>query len=181
MLRRTLIFVLTLSSIGTTVAAALSLPRIIHGWIHVGGGTDFHVLWADGLIRVLVFRSDRPLEYMRMGRTLYVQTDVAGLGYSVRFLHPDVLRNARYHGNPVPAFAWNPPGQVPGPFMSYIANGFVRFPAWIPPVLFLVYPFCVFVRNRIAARRQMPGACNTCGYDLTGNIAGRCPECGNIC
>ncbi len=25
---------------------------------------------------------------------------------------------------------------------------------------------------------QPPGSCQRCGYDLTGNVSGRCPECG---
>jgi len=28
------------------------------------------------------------------------------------------------------------------------------------------------------ARRFPPGHCQKCGYDLTGNVSGRCPECG---
>jgi hypothetical protein len=27
-------------------------------------------------------------------------------------------------------------------------------------------------------RRIPPGHCQRCGYDLTGNVSGRCPECG---
>jgi hypothetical protein len=27
-------------------------------------------------------------------------------------------------------------------------------------------------------RRIPPGHCRTCGYNLTGNVSGRCPECG---
>jgi hypothetical protein len=27
-------------------------------------------------------------------------------------------------------------------------------------------------------RRRRPGLCPGCGYDLTGNVSGRCPECG---
>ena len=27
-------------------------------------------------------------------------------------------------------------------------------------------------------RRPKPGCCSSCGYDLTGNVSGRCPECG---
>lgn len=28
------------------------------------------------------------------------------------------------------------------------------------------------------ARREMDGRCGMCDYDLTGNLSGRCPECG---
>ena len=27
-------------------------------------------------------------------------------------------------------------------------------------------------------RKPRPGHCRSCGYDLTGNTSGRCPECG---
>jgi hypothetical protein len=27
-------------------------------------------------------------------------------------------------------------------------------------------------------RRYVPGFCRKCDYDLTGNVSGRCPECG---
>lgn len=36
-----------------------------------------------------------------------------------------------------------------------------------------------FVRERRAAQRaRRTGCCRRCGYDLTGNISGRCSECG---
>ena len=31
---------------------------------------------------------------------------------------------------------------------------------------------------RLDRRRIPPGHCRKCGYDLTGNVSGRCPECG---
>jgi len=30
----------------------------------------------------------------------------------------------------------------------------------------------------VAGRRMAPGCCRKCGYNLTGNVSGRCPECG---
>lgn len=35
---------------------------------------------------------------------------------------------------------------------------------------------CVWRIRR--AKRVPPGPCHKCGYDLTGNVSGRCPECG---
>jgi hypothetical protein len=29
-------------------------------------------------------------------------------------------------------------------------------------------------------RHRSPGHCQACGYDLTGNVSGRCPECGAL-
>ena len=33
-------------------------------------------------------------------------------------------------------------------------------------------------RRRIAEERRYSGQCASCGYDLTGNVSGICPECG---
>lgn len=44
-------------------------------------------------------------------------------------------------------------------------------PLWIP----LVPPLLLILALR---RQNLPGSCRRCGYDLTGNVSGRCPECG---
>ena len=31
---------------------------------------------------------------------------------------------------------------------------------------------------RLARKRRPPGHCQACGYNLTGNMSGTCPECG---
>ena len=43
---------------------------------------------------------------------------------------------------------------------------------WVIPVAPTVY---VWLRDR---RRIPPGHCQNCGYNLTGNVSGRCSECG---
>ncbi len=37
--------------------------------------------------------------------------------------------------------------------------------------------FCLYV-DPAHVRDSVPGLCQQCGYDLTGNTSGRCPECG---
>jgi hypothetical protein len=42
-------------------------------------------------------------------------------------------------------------------------------------------PLAIFVVSLIStlrARRSLPSQCSFCGYDLTGNRSGICPECG---
>lgn len=46
-------------------------------------------------------------------------------------------------------------------------------PLWMPFVVFAAIAY----RLRPGAI-ALPGHCRKCGYDLTGNISGRCPECG---
>ena len=48
-------------------------------------------------------------------------------------------------------------------------------PLWIPLAIFAVPTALLFYLDR---RRATPGTCARCGYDLTGNTSGRCPECG---
>lgn len=45
-------------------------------------------------------------------------------------------------------------------------------PLWLP--LGVVAAVSIWMRRR----RHRAGCCETCGYDLTGNLSGQCPECG---
>ena len=52
------------------------------------------------------------------------------------------------------------------------------FPPWLPMAVTGVLPGVIAVRN---LRRQVAvphGPCLACGYNLTGNVSGVCPECG---
>jgi hypothetical protein len=49
----------------------------------------------------------------------------------------------------------------------------VFVPLWIPAVALLTFSAVWYRRSR----PPKPGFCR-CGYDLTGNVSGRCPECG---
>jgi len=56
---------------------------------------------------------------------------------------------------------------------------FVSFPLWILPLLFAAHPAIAFMRGPFRRyRRRKKGLCIKCGYDLTGNVSGVCPECG---
>ena len=47
-------------------------------------------------------------------------------------------------------------------------------PLWIPLLIAVVLTTYLWYRDR----RAPPGHCQHCGYDLTGNVSGVCPECG---
>ncbi len=49
----------------------------------------------------------------------------------------------------------------------------VTVPVWLTFVVISVLTAIAFRRGRIP-----PGYCRKCGYNLTGNVSGRCPECG---
>jgi hypothetical protein len=54
-----------------------------------------------------------------------------------------------------------------------------RMPLWLPLLLLLATPTAAVIRGPIRrCRRRRKGCCVRCGYDLTGNVTGVCPECG---
>ena len=48
-------------------------------------------------------------------------------------------------------------------------------PCWVPIAIVAVPTAVLWWLDR---RRYSPGHCQKCGYDLTGNVSGVCPECG---
>lgn len=42
----------------------------------------------------------------------------------------------------------------------------------------MILAYLLYGREGIRRRRRAKGLCAACGYDLTGNVTGRCPECG---
>lgn len=60
----------------------------------------------------------------------------------------------------------------------------IRIPLWIIAACFTLLPgytlgFDRFWLRRRRRLRSATGLCETCGYNLTGNESGVCPECGN--
>lgn len=55
----------------------------------------------------------------------------------------------------------------------------VGVPLWMIFLAFAAYPTLAFMRGPVLRqRRRRKGLCFACGYDLTGNVSGVCPECG---
>ncbi len=64
-----------------------------------------------------------------------------------------------------------------GPSWSTWPDGRVTLylPLWLPLSALAVATAALWWLDR---RRYRPGHCTHCGYNLTGNTTGRCPECG---
>ncbi|TWT41260.1 hypothetical protein RAS1_39540 [Phycisphaerae bacterium RAS1] len=58
-------------------------------------------------------------------------------------------------------------------FAGTLTSGWLHIPLWI--LLLPSAAVTVFVWRK---RERIASACEQCGYDLTGNVSGRCPECG---
>jgi hypothetical protein len=59
-----------------------------------------------------------------------------------------------------------------------VSGWYIRSPFWLPAVLFVVPLVPILLRGLRRRHRLRRGLCEKCGYDLTGNISGVCPECG---
>lgn len=60
----------------------------------------------------------------------------------------------------------------------YDRNG-IEVNGWVLACVLAAYPLVVLLRFLVRTRiLRRAAACTTCGYDLTGNVTGVCPECG---
>jgi hypothetical protein len=68
---------------------------------------------------------------------------------------------------------------VPKKSGSIFPGSVIELPLWLPFVVVAIPTVFLFWRDR--RRLYPPGHCQTCGYNLTGNVSGVCPECGEPC
>jgi hypothetical protein len=119
------------------------------------------------------------VEGLRFGRiraayfTLNFDAKPAAEPVSFRFAGIDVSRT----NTQAPRFLEHarslPIGSIMGVERSVI------LPCWIVLTAALIFPLTLFYRGPLRrARRRANGCCRWCGYDLTGNESGVCPECG---
>lgn len=70
-----------------------------------------------------------------------------------------------------------PTRYTPGPGCT-VSGWAMRVPIWpmlVVSAIFVASPLAIRAKRRARAKR---GECPACGYDLTGNTTGVCPECG---
>jgi predicted membrane protein len=77
-------------------------------------------------------------------------------------------------------FHWRPPLiWLCPPYRQTTVSGYryhlIRIPLWVPFLVFLIPTVLLWRRE---GRGLPAGHCHRCGYDLTGNVSGVCPECG---
>ena len=70
-------------------------------------------------------------------------------------------------------YRWTPHVSVLG--SAKCGTGAVSIPCWNLFIVLAAGTFWAWMRS---PGRHKSGHCQKCGYDLTGNVSGRCPECG---
>ena len=74
-----------------------------------------------------------------------------------------------------PGFCYSPMGNPTDP--NYSVS--IGVPLWFAALAFAILPIGRGVRWRLYRGRIRTGLCPACGYNLTGNVSGVCPECGS--
>jgi hypothetical protein len=65
-------------------------------------------------------------------------------------------------------------------FQSPMLARYVKVPWWPLALLAAAPPALAALRASTRRRRRKSGRCPACGYDLTANVSGLCPECGQV-
>ena len=97
-----------------------------------------------------------------------------------------LVQGALATANPSPPVDWAVKVPLVGTFSYFTFPGppgwrnyVLRVPGWLVLVAILAYPMTALARGPVRRwRRRRKGRCLRCGYDLTGNVSGACPECG---
>jgi hypothetical protein len=73
-------------------------------------------------------------------------------------------------------YCWIVKKQSVPPIVVWGPPRYINLPLWIPFLFVAISTGILFWRDR----RFPPGHCQYCGYSLTGNTSGACPECGSL-
>jgi len=139
--------------------------------------------WAVSFLLDFGYSSTRCLLQVRLvaGTCFVYRPDAPCIGDT---LYVHIRSFSRKSANPEPVFSWvwctwgsqTLPYRVNvGGEARNLSYSFFNVSLWIPFLLVAIPTVFIWWRDR---RRIPPGHCQKCGYNLTGNISGVCPECG---
>ena len=165
MIRRLVIILLCLGVAGTALSTVVSFWRVMEFKLYgmEGGEEEFAQISArSGLLSVAVREIDSRGLIRRTGapwkspRFTFVGFEYWDLRFMTRW-------------------QIGPGGKRVG---TIYRDRRVNCPAWIALVALAAYPIIALIRGPLRLRhRRKRGHCLECGYNLTGNTSGVCPEC----
>jgi hypothetical protein len=138
--------------------------------------------WATDFIQL-------PLPRSMLGfNSCYLVTGQGGIGMALAWDAPPASPSANWVRSPAIAYGnggWRPHSLTSRlgfdaanvHYPTWAISG-VLAPAWFLALVAAALPAAWVLRWRRRRRIRRPGLCRSCGYDLTGNLSGVCPECG---
>lgn len=133
-----------------------------------------HVVWSNG--NQLSISSGFGAASVRFFR---LRDGVSFQGVTSKSWGSRNIRDARpMRGDRFASFQWSrtPPSPLPGGGFTRITTASV--PYWAVFATSLAALAVAIIRARQRLLRAQAGGCHQCGYDLTANVSGTCPECG---
>lgn len=186
MIRRLIVILLLFASLGTLALCVESRahPRKLrHFSVSANECNEFIVLLMDGMLRVFWFENIQAWRIRNTNLHLLLYFLKSHEGFEpfpvpVIIATRSQLRSSgrdRRSVTSVTLLHWQRPVVGGTPQQQWTG---LRFHLWNLSLLFAVYPALVLLRFRKLRLRRMLGLCVACGYNLTGNTTGTCPECG---
>ncbi|UCE62367.1 MAG: hypothetical protein JSU63_11760 [Phycisphaerales bacterium] len=170
MIRKFLIVMLLLAAAGTYVLSLISTRKAITWEFTPGRDTILYISASGGCGGVFLVQFNDPVLLLD------------DIYYTSRLTAHDPRRSTTEHIPWDVGSHWGFGYQsslVPGPRGVTHKSTALTAPLWAVVVLFGIYPAIVFIRGpRTRRQRKTKNLCADCGYDLTGNESGVCPECG---
>lgn len=142
-------------------------------------GRIYEVDSRRGSLRLLYVYEDYSIYYRRLNPALWFSADEDALEpWAAAAAHwPGVAIESRPVRQALPNADIAGPGTPPPPVAYTVHALYTPWVLWT--FLAALLPAAAFWRRRRRLSRSRRGLCTACGYDLTGNVSGVCPECGN--
>ena len=135
-----------------TAGLALTGLGVVSLWVEIGWAGRIHQRhWA----RVMIEEGNLQLAHARTTQVAYPRGGMTFFrgGLGVLSFRTDTSRDWRWAA--------------------------LSVPLWLVVALLFIHPGLAFLRGPVLRRRRLRrDQCPGCGYDLAGNVSGRCPECG---
>ncbi|UCE61593.1 MAG: hypothetical protein JSU63_07550 [Phycisphaerales bacterium] len=171
MIRTTIIVVLTLGAVGTFILLAVNSGTVFPKTYWIPPAHEFKLEWECGAERA---QGNRWLSVCAGGGRFSVHY-TATVDTSVEVEPAQSIRVAGFRLFRTTLLPPKIVREVQAQYMRYGASG----PVWLTSLLLVTYPLIAYIRGPLRRwRRRRRGMCLSCGYDLTGNESGVCPECG---
>jgi hypothetical protein len=139
---------------------------------------------GTGVLTVIILQADQFAVRPPLRWELY-QSQRRLIGIYIATAHARILIG-EVSEHPFPERTGRVPDRMRGFYYRRKVDGalgyrtwWIGFPMWVPLTLFAAYPTLACIGWALRGyRRRRRGLCVKCGYNLTGNVSGVCPECG---